>query len=1030
MTGYVELHAHSYYSLLDGVPSPEELVQRAVEYDIPALALTDHDALYGAPRFDQAARAAGLKPIFGAEITLVNGGGHLTLLAETNQGYANLCRLITLARRDQQKGFAALPWRLLANHHDGLIALSGCRHSEIAHAVLDRNQKKAQQVIERFVSIFGQDTFFLELQRHHERHDRRLNMGLVDLAQRNKLRLVATGNVHYLTPDDAPLHDVLTCIRHRVPLERANGLLRTNAEYYFHSPQEMKVLFAEWPAALQATLDIAARCNARLPLGPQTLPAIPTPDGTPASEYLRQLCEAGLTRKVHPASNGRGQPASIEAYRAALNRELRIIEEQGLTNYFLVVHNLVRFARSRSVLCQGRGSAANSLVAYLLDITPIDPLSIGLVFERFLSAERATAPDIDIDLEAGAGREEVIQYLYQTYGHEHAAMACTVVTFGAHQAIRDVGMALGFAAETIERVGDNLDVHAAADLTSLPALRSTFGDQLDSPRWQQWLKLASAIQGYPRHLGIHNGGFVINGSPLIEQIPVEPATMEDRFVVQWDKDALEMTGWIKLDVLGLRMLSAISDACDIVAQQTGRRPDLNALRFDDARVYAMICRGETVGVFQVESRAQASLIPRFQPRSFADLTVEIALIRPGPVQGNMVHPFLNRRDHLEPVRYLHPLLKPALEETLGVVLFQEQVLKVARDLAGFTAGEGELLRRALSHKRAEEQIETFRAKFIAGAQSKGVSPKIAEQVFQQLKAFGGYSFSKAHSAAFAVITYWSAWLRCYYPTAFFAGLLRHQPMGFYPKHVVVNDAMRVGVKFLPIDLRYSQAQVTVEDNSIRLSLSDVHGFGPEQIEIIETERQRGPFRALNDLVKRTQLDRPHVEALVLSGALDYLGERRQLLWDIAEAYRLAKRPRELPLRSIDEQVSLLPMDQATRLSTAFAMTGTSLEAHLTELRRDVFTKAGATPINELPRLKHGQRLKIGGLIVARQHPQTAKGFAFLAVEDPSGMVNVIIAPDIYTRDRAALQGAFVLIEGVLQRDHGAINVVARRISNV
>jgi error-prone DNA polymerase len=1029
MTGYVELHAHSYYSLLDGVPSPEELVQRAVEYDMPALALTDHDALYGAPRFDRAARAAGLKPIFGAEITLVNGGGHLTLLAETDQGYANLCRLITLARRDQQKGFAALPWRLLANHHDGIIALSGCRRSEIAHALLERNQKKAQQVIERFAAIFGRDNFFLELQRHHERHDRRLNVGLADLAQRNQLRLVATGNVHYLTPNDAPLHDVLTCIRHRVPLERANGLLRTNAEYFFHSPQEMATLFAEWPAALRATLDIAERCNARLPLGPQTLPAISTPNGVPAAEYLRQLCEDGLSRKMRPSSAVRRQSSSLQDYRTALDRELRVIDEQGLTSYFLIVHDLVRFARSRNILCQGRGSAANSLVAYLLDITPIDPLSIGLVFERFLSAERATAPDIDLDFAADR-REEAIQYLYQTYGHEHAAMACTVVTFGAKQAVRDVGMALGFSDETIDRVSDNLDVHTADDLTSLPSLRSTFGDQLDSPRWQQWLKLASALQGYPRHLGIHNGGFVISGPPLIEQIPVEPASMEDRFVVQWDKDALETTGWIKLDVLSLRMLSAIADAVDIVEQQTGQRPDLNALRFDDSRVYDMICRGETVGVFQVESRAQASLIPRFQPRSFADLTIEIALIRPGPVQGDMVHPFLNRRDRLEPVRYLHPLLKPALEETLGVILFQEQVLKVARDLAGFTAGEGELLRRALSHKRADEQIEAFREKFIGGAQRKGVSKKIAEQVFQQLKAFGGYSFSKAHAAAFAVITYWSAWLRCYHPTAFFAGLLRHQPMGFYPKHVVVNDALRTEVKFLPVDLRYSQAQTVVEDNAIRLSLSDVHGFGSEQIDIIETERQRGPFRSLNDLVKRTQLDRPHVEALVLAGALDYLSERRQLLWDIAEAYRLAKRPRELPLRSIDEQVSLVPMDQATRLLTSFALTGVSLEAHLTELRRDVFTRAGATPINELPRLKHGQRVKIGGLIVARQHPPTAKGFAFLAVEDPGGMVNVVIAPDIYARDRAALQGAFVLINGVLQRDHGAINVVAQQINSV
>jgi len=1019
---YVELHAHSYYSLLDGVPSPEDLVQRAAEYGMQALALTDHDALYGAPRFDRAARQAGIKPIFGAEITLVNGGGHLTLLAENDTGYANLCRLLTLARRDQQKGFAALPWRLLANHHEGLIALSGCRRSDIARALLDRNLPKAQHAAERFASIFGRGNFYLEMHSHYERGDRRLNMGLADLAQRLKVRLVATGNVHYLDPDDAPLHDVLTCIRHRVPLTQANGLLRSNSEYGFRSPQEMAALFAEWPDALRATLDIAERCRARLPIGPQTLPTLPTPGGTLPIVYLGQLCHIALNQKNVPRQ-------SRVQYQTALDHELRIIEEQGLTHYFLIVHDLVRFARSQNILCQGRGSAANSLVAYLLGITPIDPLSIGLVFERFLSAERATAPDIDIDFAADR-REEAIQYLYQKYGHDHAAMACTVVTFGAKQAVRDVGLALGFSTETIDRVSDNLDVHSAADLTTLPNLRSTFGAQLDAPRWQQWLTLASALQGYPRHLGIHNGGMVISDSPLIEQMPVEPATMEERFVVQWDKDALEMVGWVKLDVLGLRMLAAISDACDIVERQAGKRPDLNALRFDDRRVFEMICRGETVGVFQVESRAQASLIPRFQPRSFADLAVEIALIRPGPVQANMVHPYLRRRTGEERVTYPHPFLKAALEETHGVILFQEQVLKVARDLAGFTAGEGELLRRALSHKHADQQIESFREKFIEGAHRKGVARKIAELAFNQLKAFGGYSFSKAHAAAFAVITYWSAWLRCYHPVAFFAGLLRHQPMGFYPKHVVISDAQRVGVKFLPVDLRRSQAEVSVEGMAIRLSLSDVHGFGPEQIEIIDTERQRGPFRSLNDLVRRTRLDRPHVEALVLSGALDYLGERRQLLWDIAEAFRLAKRPRELKLVTPDECATLPRMDDATRLSTTFAFTGSSLDGHLTELRRDAFTKVGAISVSELPRLKHGQAVKIGGLIVARQHPPTAKGFAFLAVEDSTGMVNVVLSPDVYAASRKALHGAFVLIEGVVQKDHGAINVIARTIGSL
>jgi error-prone DNA polymerase len=609
-------------------------------------------------------------------------------------------------------------------------------------------------------------------------------------------------------------------------------------------------------------------------------------------------------------------------------------------------------------------------------------------------------------------------------------MACTVSTFGARQAIRDVGMVLGFPDETLERVGESVDAHSAVGLPDSSTLRSVFGNQLDSPRWQQFLRLAAALDSFPRHLGIHNGGMVLSGPELAAQIPIEPATMEERTVVQWDKDALELCGWIKLDVLGLRALSAISDACEMIRLRTGRRPDLSSLRFDDPKVYAMIRRGETVGVFQVESRAQASLIPRFKTRNLADLTVQIALIRPGPVQANTVHPYLRRREGAEKVEYLHPAMKPALQETMGVILFQEQVLKLARDVAGFTPGEGELLRRALGRTRADAQIEAFRAKFIAGAQTKGMSLEMAEQIFVQLKAFGSYSFSKAHAAAFAVITYWSAWLRCHYPIFFFAGLLRHQPMGFYPEHVVVSDAQRVGVKFLPVDLRYSVTQAVVEGDAIRLGLGSIHSFGPEQIELLEQERWRGPYRSLNDLVKRTGLDRPHVEALVLSGALDYMGERRQLLWDIAEAYRLARRPKELPMKSKDERVRLPPMDARTRLATSFAFTGVSLEGHLTATRQDAFTRAGAQPIRELPHLKHGQKVKIGGLIVARQHPPTAKGFCFLAVEDPDGMVTVVVPPAVYEQCRKAIHSAFVIVDGLVQKDHGAVNVLAAVISEI
>jgi error-prone DNA polymerase len=505
--------------------------------------------------------------------------------------------------------------------------------------------------------------------------------------------------------------------------------------------------------------------------------------------------------------------------------------------------------------------------------------------------------------------------------------------------------------------------------------------------------------------------------------------MEGRTVVQWDKDALETAGWVKLDVLGLRMLSAIADACDFIAARTGRRPDLTALRFDDGRVYDMICRGETIGVFQVESRAQASLIPKFQPRLFADLTVEVALIRPGPVQGNMVHPYLRRRAGVEPVQYLHSALQPALAETLGVILFQEQVLKVARDVAGFTPGEGELLRRALGHKRAEAEIEAFRQRFLAGARAQGVSTTVAQQIFAQLKAFGGYSFSKAHAAAFAVITYWSAWLRCHHPVAFFAGLLRHQPMGFYPKHVVVAEAQRAGVRFLPVDLRFMEAKATVEADAVRLGLEDVHGFGPEQVALVLEERQRRPFTSLFDLVRRTSLDRRRVEALVLAGALDYVGERRQVLWDLAEAYHLARRPQQAPLGlpSADLHADLAPMDEQTRLATTFAFTGATLDAHLSTLRRDAFTRAGARPSRELRRMKHGQPVTIGGVIVARQHPPTANGVSFLAVEDADGIVNVVVMPDVYARDRPAAHGVFVIVKGVMQWDGGAIHVIAQAL---
>ena len=1013
---YIELHAHSYFSLLDGVPTPEALVAQAAKWEMPALALSDHNGLYGLPRFWQAAQQAGLKAIIGCELTLTQNGGHLTLLAENQRGYSNLCRLITHAHREGEKGRAALPESALAENTAGLIALSGCRRGAIARALLAREQQRATRIAARYADMFGRERFFLELQRHHERNDRYLNAGLEKLGHRLGLPLIATGNVHYLTPADAHIHDVLTCIRQRLPLERAGDQLRANHEYYFHSPQEMEDLFAAWPQALRNTLAVAERCRARPPTGPQALPQMHLPPGVSADAHLRALCRTALGRKAG---------AGARKYQRTLERELKLIAEQHLANYFLLVWDVMCFARRRGILCQGRGSAANSLVAYLLGITPIDPLAAGLVFERFLSPERPTPPDIDIDFAADR-REQVIQYIYHKYGPEHVAMACTVVTFRARSALRDIGFALGFDEGLLQRASAGLDDYSAAALPQSESLRATLGDDFHSPRWQQLLQLAARLEGFPRHLGIHNGGMVLSTRPLAAQIPVEPATMEARTVVQWDKDSLELMGWIKLDVLGLRMLAAIADACALIDPP----PDLAALTFDDPAVFDMLCRAETIGVFQVESRAQATLIPRFQPRSFTDLTVQVALIRPGPLQANMVHPYLRRREKSEPVTYLHALLEPALRETLGVILFQEQVLKVARDLAGFTPGEGELLRRALGHKRAGEQLQAFRARFLARAQARGVSAAIAGQAFEQLKAFGGYAFSKAHAAAFAVITYWSAWLRCHHPAPFFAGLLRQQPMGFYPEHVVLSDARRAGVRFLPVDLRHSQASSTLQTGAVRLGLQSIHGLGAGKIELLLQERRHAPFRSLTGLLRRTALPRPAVESLLLAGALDYLhpsGNRRRLLWELAEAYRAATGPPPLALPARDEGMTLPPMTAAEQLTTEFAVTGLSARRHPTDLRRKLFARAGALPVAQLSTLQDGQRVTVGGMVVARQRPPTARGICFLALEDSSGLLNVVVYPDVYAQHRAGCQAAFALIRGQLQLEHGAVHLVAREV---
>jgi len=1031
---YAELHAHSSHSLLDGVPAPEALAARAAELKLPAIALTDHDALYGAVRFVKAAQAAGVKPLLGSEMTLMGPGGgeendhHLTLLIETAEGYANLCRLITLARRDQEKGVSRLDPRILAAHNNGLIALSGCRQGQIPRLLMDKKPEQALVAARSYIDIFGPDRFFIELQHHYRLDDDRLIARLTTLANQTGLNVVATGNAHYLHRDQRDVHDVLRCIRHQTTLEDAGDLLRPNDEAVLRAPREMEALFSDIPIALENTLRLAKRCASAatyLPNGVQTFPEAPLATTRAQKQRgdisdqqkLHRLCEREMHRR-YPTD----PPTQL------LDRELAVINQMELANYFLVVWDIVRFTQQAGIRCQGRGSAANSLVAYLLDISPIDPVACDLVFERFLSPERGSPPDIDLDIAADR-REEVIQYVYRRYGREHAAMACTFITFRARSAVRDVARVLGFPPSLVERLSESLDIYDARSVQESRGMLEAFeAEQLAGRPFHNLLSLVPQLEGIPRHLGIHNGGMVLSGSPLCDLVPLEPATMEDRLVTQWDKDGLEGAGLVKIDLLGLRMLSAIEDAVTIVEAQTGQRPDLSTLSQDDPEVYDMICRGETIGVFQVESRAQASVIPRFQPRSFDDLVIQIPLIRPGPLQAQMVHPYLNRRDGQEPVTYPHPLLENALRETLGVIIFQEQVLKVARDLAGFRPGEAELLRRALSHKRAKQRITAFKARFLEGAAERGVTTEEAEEVFRQLQAFGGYSFPKSHAAAFAVLTYQSAWLRRYHPLAFFAALLRHQPMGFYPAHVIVSEARRAGVEIHPVDVEASDLEATVDGDTLRLGLAVVNGLAETGGQDVIGARRFGSFRSLTDFCRRTRLGRRAVESLIWAGAFDAWGvSRRDLVWELQEALDAADRPPELPLPAAEDRPRFAFLSPRGRLWTEVAHTGMSAREHLTSLVGDQMEGMDLTPSQELPALEDGRWVQVGGMIVSRQRPPTARGVVFLALEDEGGLMNVVIWPQIYEEHREALQSPFAVVKGQIQRRDGAVNILAREI---
>ena len=1011
---YIELHCHSFYSLLDGASSPEALVEEAARLGMSALALIDHDAVYGAVRFTQAAEQYHIHPIFGAELTL-DEGAHLTLLVEDNTGWHNLCWLISQARQNAPKGSASLPSSLLEGHTDGLIALTGCRSSAIVTALLKGDWEAARASARQYSALFGSNRLWIELQHHLLPTDEWLIERQIALAHEMGLGYVATNNVHYATRDGHRLQDVLVCIGQNVTLDEAGRLRRPNSEYYLKSNRQMAPLFSRYPEALRNTLRIAERCQFVLRYGVQDLPSFPTPDGMSATSHLRRLCVQALPRWY---------ASPPDPVKQRLEHELAVIEQGRLANYFLIVWDIVQYAHTHRILCQGRGSAACSLVAYLLGITPIDPVEHGLVFERFLSPERQLPPDIDLDIDA-ARRGEVIQYVYRRYGTTHAAMACTFITFRARSALRDVGKVLGLPLHLLEQASRALDLRTPDENT----MEQAIGEGYQSPVWQQVLDLCRQIDGYPRHLGIHNGAMVIMGPPLIEHVPTEPATMPGRMVVQWDKMELEAVGLVKIDLLGLRMLSAVAEAVDLVEQQTGQRPDLNSLRFDDPALYAMLSRADTIGVFQVESRAQSMLLPRLKPKSFLDLIIAISLIRPGPIQGNMVHPFLRRRDGLEPVSYAHPRLENALSETLGVVVYQEQVLMVARDLAGFTGGQGELLRRALGSKRSEEAVATFRTSFIEGAQRKGVPVTIAEEVFEALVAFGSYSFPKSHAAAFATLVYKSAWLKRNWLAALLVGLLNNQPMGFWSPSVLIHDAERHGVTVLPVDIVASEARCILEGKHVRLGFNYVKSVGESGATRLIKARAESVFVDLRDLCRRTRLPPRIVENLILSGAFDrWRIPRRKLVWELG---KLSYPVDELNLSYPDDDISLPELEAGEKLAFEYSVMGLSTDTHAVSLYRSWLTEHNVLTSTEFRRCKTGQLITIAGQIVVHQAPPTAKGVHFIALEDEDGLVDVVVKPPIYAQYRRIIrESSLLMVRGVVQRSGGAVSLLAQQVRSV
>ncbi len=1019
---YVELHAKSAFSFLAAAGLPEALAEEAARLDQPAIALLDRDGVYGAPRLYRACTRLGIAALVGAEVTL-SDGGRLPLLVEDREGYRNLCRLLTRIKMRAPKGEGAATLDDLAEHAAGLVALTGGDDGPVACRLATHGATETRTLIERLASLFGRFNVYVELQRHLRRDQETRNEWLRAQAASLGLPLLATNSPQMVQRHDRPLVDVLYCIHEHITLERAGRLLAKNSERYLKSGPAMERLFRDCPEAVANTGELALRLGFTLKNLGYQFPDYPLPPGETPLGYLRALSERGARQRY-----GSG-PLATKA-RKQIERELDLIGRLDLAGYFLIVWDLVEFCRRSDILVQGRGSAANSAVCYALGITAVDPVGMELLFERFLSEERGEWPDIDLDLPSGDRREQVIQYVYQRYGRLGAAMTANVITYRGRLAAREVGKALGVPAELIEglaRLVSDWEYREPGDV--LTAHLAEAGCDPGDLRIQHFARVWTAIQDLPRHLGQHSGGMVICQGRLDGVVPLEPATMPGRAVIEWDKDDCAALGIVKVDLLGLGMMALLQDAIEMIGQRGGH-VDLAHLPPDDPQVYSTLQKADTIGVFQVESRAQMATLPRLKPERFYDLVVQVAIIRPGPIVGDMVHPYLRRRAGREPVTVPHPALEPILARTLGVPLFQEQLLRMAMATAGFSGGEAEELRRALGFKRSRRAMEEIDTKLRAGMARQGITGDTADAIVRSIKAFALYGFPESHSASFALIAYASAYLKVHHPAAFYAALLNNQPMGFYHPATIVRDAARHGQAIRPADVNFSGWLCAIEpDGTVRLGLRYARGLREEAGRRIEEERKHRPFVSVADLVRRAALRQDELVQLARGGALGSLEpQRRAALWEAERATR-PRGPLYEAIPDPPEPSPLRPMTAAESLAADYEGTGLSLDPHPMELQRARLARLGVARAADLAGLKNGAWVRIAGAVVVRQRPGTAKGFVFLNLEDETGLANVIVRPALFHRYRLILVNEpFLFVAGTLQHEDGVISVRAERLA--